>query len=74
MGHPYYPIDANIVNYVENHDDILVVVLKFSLFLSIILGLVSILAYRARPSISQSDVFATLWYTLCERHIYYNNS
>lgn len=64
-SHPYYPVDARIIDYVPNETSVLGLLSSASVGATALLGGTLLLSNRARPKLKKVDRAAILWFVLC---------
>ncbi|KAL4956804.1 Emopamil-binding protein [Aspergillus filifer] len=62
--HPYYPLDARIIDYAPNSKSVLSLLSTASLGSTVLLGTTLMLSTWARPSLKTADRIAVLWFVL----------
>lgn len=65
FSHPYYPIDARIIDYTPNETSVLGLISTAGISCAVLLGAVLLLSIWARPNLRKADRIAILWFALC---------
>ncbi|KAH7406723.1 Emopamil binding protein-domain-containing protein [Phaeosphaeria sp. MPI-PUGE-AT-0046c] len=63
--HPYYPIEAQIVGYLANQWNTFELVSMFAAGCAVIFGITFVLVKKVRPTLSNGDLAAIMWFVLC---------
>lgn len=64
-SHPYYPLEANIVDYAPNRASVLELLFSFGGGCTALLAFTLAITYYARPNLLTSEKIAILWFVLC---------
>lgn len=66
--HPYYPRGVGLSGgvFAENELPVTMLILAFAVGLSVILGLVLLIARSINPKLGIADFMLILWFTMCE--------
>lgn len=62
--HPYYPLEAEIIGYLENDRSVLELLGMFSIACVVILGGAVLIARRIRPRITRTELATVCWFVL----------
>ncbi|KAL4774558.1 Emopamil-binding protein [Aspergillus nidulans var. acristatus] len=64
FSHPYYPIDAPIIDYTPNETSVLGLISAAGVGCAVLLGAILLLSIWARPNLRKPDRIAILWFAL----------
>ncbi|KAL4975643.1 Emopamil-binding protein [Aspergillus desertorum] len=64
LSHPYYPVDARIIDYTPNRTSVHSLISTASLSCAVLLGATLLLTTWARPNLRMADRIAILWFVL----------
>ncbi|KAL4747708.1 hypothetical protein BDW72DRAFT_8669 [Aspergillus terricola var. indicus] len=64
LSHPYYPIDARIIDYTPNETSVLGLISTAGVSCAVLLGTILLLSIWARPNLEKADRIAVLWFVL----------
>ncbi|KAL4909812.1 hypothetical protein BDW74DRAFT_44305 [Aspergillus multicolor] len=62
--HPYYPVDARIIDYASNEASVLGLIATASMDCSALLGATLLLSIWVQPKLRKADRIAILWFVL----------
>lgn len=65
-GHPYFPLDAVIPDYLPNTTGVFELIATFGAIVSAIIGLAVWQTTRTRKPVRPIDQFAVGWFALCK--------
>lgn len=65
VKHPYYPLDANIVDYVANESTVLSLLGSFVAGCVAIFGLTYLAVKRVNPRLPPTELLTVMWFVLC---------
>lgn len=65
VAHPYFPVNAELPNYMANSLSVPVLLASFAIGAGAILSGTQLIVTKARPSISIADLSTAMWLGLC---------